>query len=51
VSRWIVAGVALLAAALAAWMLLRAPGPEDPHADIDEADRQRLLEILREEEG
>jgi hypothetical protein len=48
VSRWIVAGAALLAAALAVWALLRSPA--DPHADIDERDRERLMEILREEE-
>ncbi|MDX1649347.1 MAG: hypothetical protein R3263_05795 [Myxococcota bacterium] len=47
-SRWVVAGVALLLAALAAWAWLRTPGP--PHADIDERDRERLMEILREEE-
>lgn len=47
-SRWIVAGVALLLAALAAWALLRTP--EDPHADIDARDRERLMEILRKEE-
>lgn len=48
-SRWIVAGAALLAAALAAWLLFQGPGPQEPHADIEEEDRERLLEILREE--
>lgn len=47
-SRWIVAGAALLAAALAVWALLHTP--TDPHADIDERDRERLMEILQEEE-
>ena len=48
VSRWMIAAAALLAALLAAWTLLRGPEP-GPHADIEEADRQRLLEILRQE--
>jgi len=46
---WLLAGAALAAAALTGWALF-GRGAEPPHAEADEADRARLLEILREEE-
>lgn len=49
-ARWLVAGTALLGAALAAWAVLRAGEPRDSHPAMDEADRARLEQLLREDE-
>lgn len=46
---WLLGGAALVVAALTGWLLFGGEtGP--PHAEVDEEDRARLLEILREED-
>lgn len=59
--RWLAVALGLLLAVAAAWALAtwpRAGAPrkgearrEEPHADIDEASRERLREVLREEDA
>jgi hypothetical protein len=62
VRRWLVVALALALAAMAGRSLLRfydpggpreraaQPAPDAAHDEIDEASRQRLLEILRQED-
>lgn len=49
--RWIIAIGAILAAAVAIFVLLRpAPGMEEPLDDIDAASRAKMRELLRDAE-